>query len=85
MAFTIQGKQLKITVLNLTISQSRIHNALKDGDTDIYLKAKVSQLLLKCYFLLFEPNILLHDIVINKSNDLPSKQHGIQTSETYDC
>ena len=51
----------------------------------IYLNAKVSQLLLKCYFLLFEPNILLHDIVINKTNYLPSKQHGNQTSETYDC
>ena len=51
----------------------------------IYLNAKVSQLLLKCYFLLFEPNILLHDIVINMSNDLPSKQHENQTSETYDC
>ena len=51
----------------------------------IYLNAKVSQLLLKCYFLLFEPNILLHDIVINKSNDLPSKQHENQTSETSDC
>ena len=52
---------------------------------NIYLNAKVSQLLLKCYFLLFEPNILLHDIVINKSNDLPSEQHENQTSETYDC
>ena len=52
---------------------------------NIYLNAKVSQLLLKCYFLLFEPNILLHDIVINKSNDLPSKQHENQTSETYNC
>ena len=52
---------------------------------DIYLNAKVSQLLLKCYFLLFEPNILLHDIMINKSNDLPSKQHENQTGETYDC
>ena len=52
---------------------------------DIYLNAKVSQLLLKCYFLLFEPKILLHDIMINKSNDLPSKQHENQTSETYDC
>ena len=51
----------------------------------IYLNAKVSQPLLKCYFLLFEPNILLHYIVINKSNDLPSKQHENQTSETYDC
>ena len=50
-----------------------------------YLNAKVSQLLLKCYFLLFEPTILLHDIVINKSNDLPSKQHENQTSKTYDC
>ena len=53
--------------------------------TYIYLNAKISQLLLKCYFLLFEPNILLYDIVINKSNDLPSKQHKNQTSETYDC
>ena len=44
-----------------------------------------TQLLLKCYFLLFEPNILLHDIMINKSNDVPSKQHENQTSETYDC
>ena len=51
----------------------------------IYLNAKVSQLLLKCYFLLFGPNILLHDIVINKTNDLPSKQHKNQTSETYEC
>ena len=51
----------------------------------IYLNAKVSQLLLKCYFLLFELNILLHDIVIKKSNDLPSKQHENQTIETYDC
>ena len=52
---------------------------------DIYLNAKVSQHLLKCYFLLFEPKILLHDIMINKSNDLPSKPHENQTSETYDC
>ena len=51
----------------------------------LYLNAKVSQLLLKCYFLLFELNILLHDIMISKSNDLPSKQHENQTSETYDC
>ena len=53
----------------------------------IYLNAKVSQLLLKYCFLLFEPNILLHGLVINKStcNDLPSKQHENQTSETYDC
>ena len=50
-----------------------------------YINAKVSQLLLKCYFLLFEPKFLLHDIMINKSNDLPSKQHENQTSETYDC
>ena len=56
----------------------------RNKKTYIYLNAKVSQLLLKCYFLLFEPNILLHDIVINKSNDLPSKQHENQTSETYD-
>ena len=51
----------------------------------IYLNAKVSQLLLKCYFLLFDQNILLRDIAINKSNDLPSLQHENQTSETYDC
>ena len=51
----------------------------------IYLNAKVSQLLLKYYFLLFEPNIYCHDIVINKFNDLPSKQHENQTSETYNC
>ena len=51
----------------------------------IYLNAKVLQLLLKCLFLLYEPNILLHDIVINKSNDLLSKQHENQTRETYDC
>ena len=54
-------------------------------DGDIYINAKVSQLLQKCYFILFEPNILLHDIAINKSNDLPSKQHENQTSETNDC
>ena len=52
---------------------------------EIYLNAKVSQLVLKCYFFLFELNILLHDIMINKSNDLQSKQHENQTSETYDC
>ena len=51
----------------------------------IYLNAQVLQLLLKCYFLLFEPYILIHDIVINKSNDLPSKQHENQTSETNGC
>ena len=51
----------------------------------IYLNAKVPQLLLECFFLLVEPNILLYGIVINKSNDLPSKQHENQTSETYDC
>ena len=55
------------------------------GNLYIYLNAKVLQLLLKCYFLRLEPNILLHNIVINKSNNLPSKQHGNQTSETYDC
>ena len=33
----------------------------------------------------FEPNILFYDIVINKSNDLPSKQYENQNSETYDC
>ena len=49
------------------------------------LKRKSFATLTKCYFLLFEPKILLHDIMINKSNDLPSKQHENQTSETYDC
>ena len=51
----------------------------------VYLNAKVSQLLLKCYFLLFDQNISLHDIVIDKSNDLPSIQHEHQISKTYDC
>ena len=60
------------------------YKVIKDSES-IYLNAKVSQLLLKCYFLLFEPNILLHDIVINKSNNLPSKQHENETSETYEC
>ena len=49
------------------------------------LKRKSFATLTKCYFLLFEPKILLHDIMINKSNDLPSKQHENQTGETYDC
>ena len=51
----------------------------------IYLNAKVLQLLLKSCFLLYDQNIVLRDIVIDKSNDLPSKQHENQTSETYDC
>ena len=51
----------------------------------MYLNAKVLQLLLECYFLLFDPNILLRNIVINKANNLPSKQHENQTSESYDC
>ena len=59
------------------------HNTM--ATLNIYLNAKVSQLLLNCYFLLFDPNILLRDIVNNKSNDLPSKQHENQTSVTYDC
>ena len=50
----------------------------------IHLNAKVSQLLLKCYFLLFEQNISSCDIVIDKSNDLPSIQHENQASEIYD-
>ena len=60
-------------------------DAVKSGCSIIYLNAKVSQLLLKCYFLLFETKILFHDIVIDKSNYSPSKQHENQTSETYDC
>ena len=51
----------------------------------IYLNAKVLQLLLEYYFLLFDPKILLRNIVINKSNNVPSKQHENQTSESYDC
>ena len=61
------------------------HTCNSTVKTILYLNAKVSQLLLKCTFFPFEPNLLLHDIVINKSNYLPSKQHGNQTSETYDC
>ena len=63
----------------------RINANQKYTIAEIYLNAKVSQLFLKCYFLLFEPKILLTDIMINKSNDLPSKQHENQTIETYDC
>ena len=55
------------------------------SDFHIYLNAKVLQLFLKCYFHLFEPNVLLHDIVINKFNGLSSKQHENKTSEPYDC
>ena len=51
------------------------------------LKRKSFATLTKMPFLFFEPKLLLHDtcIMINKSNDLPSKQHENQTSETYDC
>ena len=78
------------TVLNTT-GNRRIQGTFKAFEwfsstfQDIYLNAKVSQLLLNCYSLLFEPHILLHDIVINKSNDLPFLQHENQISETYDC
>ena len=68
-----------------SITQKYKRYRLETSLVDIYLNANVSQLLLKCYFLLFEPKILLHDIMINKSNDLPSIQHENQTSETYDC
>ena len=61
------------------------HTSILVDNMLIYLNAKVSQLLLKCFFLIFEPNFLLHDIVINKSNDLSSKQHENQAHETYDC
>ena len=86
------GEFLKHTLSNCDgelrwISSHTLRNC--DGKllwiSKIYLNAKVSQLLLECYFLLFEPKIFLHDIVINKSNDLPSKQHESQTSETHDC
>ena len=60
------------------LSKSIIH-------VHVYLNAKVSQLLLKYYFLLFDQNISLRDIVIDKSNDLPSIQHEHQISKTYDC
>ena len=72
-----------VMTLKCPLSVSRLIRELNQAF--IYLNAKVLQLLLKCYFLLFEPKILLHDIVVNKSNDLPSKQHENQTSETYDC
>ena len=49
------------------------------------LKRKSFATLTKMLFPSLEPNILLHDIVITKSNNLPSKQHVNQTSETYDC
>ena len=67
-------------MLRRTVSTKRFFLA-----SILYLNAKVSQLFQKCYFILFEPNILLHDTVINKSNDLPSKQQENQTRETYDC
>ena len=67
----------------LAIPSECVHQ-ISETNILIYLNAKVSQLLLKCYFL-FEPKILLHDIMINKSNYLPSKEHENQTSETYDC
>ena len=72
---------IKFTRLNI----EAIHERMTKYSLNIYLNAKVSQLLLKCYFLPFERNILLYDIVINKSNDLPFKQHENQTSETHDC
>ena len=58
---------------------------LKQSHFKLYLNAKVSLLLLKCYFLLFDPNISLCDIVIDKSNDLSSIQQENQTSEIFDC
>ena len=69
----------------VTEKTETIRFACIGSSPNIYLNAKVSQLLLKCYVLLFEPNILLHYIVINNFNDLPFKQHEHQTSETYDC
>ena len=73
--------------MDFTRQAIRLKNLFMDiqANHNIYLNAKVSQLLLKCYFLIFDQNILLRDIVINKSNDLPSKQNENQTSETYDC
>ena len=49
------------------------------------LKRKSFATLTKMLFPSFFANILLRDIVINKSNDLPPKQDENQTSETYDC
>ena len=49
------------------------------------LKRKSFATLSKLLFPSFDTNILLRDIVINKSNDLPSKQHENQNSETYSC
>ena len=61
---------------------------LADYEEKIYaniLKRKSFATLTKMLFPFFEPNFLLHDIVINKANDMPSKQHENQTNETYDC
>ena len=44
---------------------------------------QVSQHLLKCLFLLSDPNISLGDNVINKSHGLPFIPHEIQNDETY--
>ena len=46
---------------------------------NMYLNAKVSQHLLKCEFLLFDPNISLGDTFIEKSHGLPFIQHEIRT------
>ena len=73
------------SVLNVAIAAKLYLSIDAHQLINIYLNAKVSQLLLKCYFLPFEQNNLLYDIVINKSNDLPFKQHENQTSETYNC
>ena len=49
------------------------------------LKRKSFATLTKMLFPSFCAKYLLHDIGINKSNDLRSKQHENQTSETYAC
>ena len=49
----------------------------------IYLNAKVSQLLLKCYYLVFDQNIVLCDIVI--SHYLLSKAEGQTNQSRLSC
>ena len=76
--FVFTGTKLSLPYIALQFAYTISTKLSSDGLFDIiilYLNAKVSQLLLKCYFLFFDQNILLYDIVIDKSNDLPSIQH----------
>ena len=51
----------------------------------IYVNAKVSQHLLKCQFLRFDPKISLDDNAIDKSRYLPCIQHKNQNDMAYGC